>query len=117
VAAVCDDLGFLDLAVPELGPRDAPLEEQRTARVVARVKLYRTASVPEGERVGLVVGLLVRRRVQLEHDVAGREHERMRRVDRLLERQRPFRCALRDELRQGVEPRGLVTPRAGESGR
>ena len=51
------------------------------------------ASEPHGaapsqqlERVGLVVGLEVRRRVQLEHDVACRNHERVRRVDRLLER-------------------------------
>ncbi len=69
------------------------------------------------ERVCLVVGLDVRRRVELEHDVAGRDDERVRRVDRLLELEPPLLGALGGEMRKRVEPLGLVAPRLGERAR
>ena len=106
-----DHLRFVDTRAPELRSRDAALDEQRATRVVAFLEPHCAASAPELERVGLVVGLCVRRCVQLEHDLAGRDHERVRRVDRLLERERPLIRAVDDELRKRGEPLGLVASR------
>ena len=66
-------------------------------------------AVPGRERVGLVLGFSVRRRVQLEHDLAGRYDERVG-VDRLLERERPPLHTVDDELRERGEPLGVVAP-------
>ena len=92
-------------------PGNAPLDEERPALVVPREQPNGAVAVPPGERVRLVVGLEVRRRVQLENGVPGRHDERERRVVRLLELEPPGGRALRGEARQRLEPLGLAPPR------
>ena len=74
--------------VPERRPRPAALAEERPLLVVAREEPHRAGTVPALERVRLVVGLEMRGRIQLEDGIPGRDDERARRVDRLLELER-----------------------------
>ena len=85
----------------EEGARHAALEEERTPFVVAREQAHGAPSVPAGERVRLVVGLEMRRRVQLQDSAAGRYDERAGCVERLLEVEIPLGGALGREPRQG----------------
>ena len=89
-----DDRRLVDSGVPEPRARHAPLHEERAPLVVAREHAHRAAAVPALERVRLGVGLEVRRRVQLQHGVARRHDERVRRVDRILELELPRLGAL-----------------------
>ena len=70
-----DDADLVGLRIPEPRPGNAALEEQRTTRVVTGMEKHGTASSPALERVRLVLGLGVRGRVELEHELAGRDHE------------------------------------------
>ena len=66
-------------------------------RVVASDEPNSASAAPCLERVGLVIGLDVRRGVQLENDVTGGDHQRVRGRDRLLELERPLLRALGDQ--------------------
>ena len=111
-----DDVGLVGVGVPELRARNAALDEQGAAGTIAGVQQHRSPSAPVLEGVGLGVGFGVGRRVQLEHELARRNDERVWRVDRLLELERPLLGALGHEPRQRVEPCGLVAPRVDEGG-
>ena len=96
--------------VPQLRAGPAALEEQRSSLVVPRRETNGAVAVPELQRIGLVLGLVVRRRVQLEDDVAGRDDQRPGIAERLLELEPPLIGAFRDEGRQGCEPVRLAGP-------
>ncbi len=104
------DHGLVDLRVPQPRARPAALHEIRPPLVVAREQAHGSLAAPALERVGLVIRLEVRRRVQLQHRVARRHDERVRRVDRLLELELPRVRALAHEPRERREPLGLVRP-------
>ena len=93
----------------------AALEEERPPFVVAREQAHGAPSVPAGERVRLVVGLEMRRRVELQDGAAGRHDERAGRVVGLLELEIPLGGALGREPRQPLEPFALVWPLLAES--
>jgi len=85
--------------------RDAALDHERPERVVRRDELDRPRASPVGERIRLVLALLVRE-VDLEDDGpavrdAPRNDERdVRRLERRLERQLPALDARLDDPRQ-----------------
>lgn len=112
-----DDGEVVDSGMPQLRSRNAALDEESTALAIAGVQQHRSPSAPVLEGVGLGVGFGVRRRVQLENELARRNDERVWRVDRLLELERPLLRAFGYEPGQRVEPRGLVAPGAEEGGR
>ena len=107
---LADDRGLVATDMPELRSRPAALEEERAPLVVASEEPYGAVAAPGRECVRLVLGLVVRRRVELEDDVACREHERVRRVDGFFELERPLLDELGDELGERSEPRRLVAP-------
>ena len=92
---------------------------RRSARRSSSRASRRTAPcpVPAGERIRLVVGLEVRRRVELEDGGAGRHDERARRVVGLLELEIPRGSALGREPRQIVEPLRFAPPLGCQGGR
>ena len=102
---------------PRALSRHAALEQERPPLVVASDEPHRATAAPELECVGLVIRLEVRRRVQLEHDVTGGDDEGVRRLDRLLELERPLLAHSATSARQRFEPVGLVAPCLGEGAR
>ena len=114
---LCGDDGLVEPSVPEPRSRHAALEEESPAEVVASDEPNSASAAPCLERVGLVIGLDVRQGVQLENDVTGGDHQRVRGRDRLLEIERPLLRALGDQARQRFEPVGLVAPRLDEGAR
>jgi hypothetical protein len=62
--------------VPQLRAGPAALDEQGTTFVVPGRQPNGAVAVPELQRIGLVLGLVMRRRVQLEDAVAGRDDQR-----------------------------------------
>lgn len=82
--------------------------------LVAGDQSHCAVPVPGRECVGLGVRLRVRRGMQLEHDVAGRHDQRVRRVHRLLEVDAPLLCTLVGQARKRRQPVGLVLPHVRE---
>ena len=112
-----DNCHLIGVDVRERRSRPAPLAEVCPTCVVARNDAHGSVARPALERLRLVIGLEVRRRVQLEHDLPRRHDERVGRVDRLLQLQAPLLGALGDERGEGREPLGLVLPLRHELGR
>ena len=92
-----DDGRLVDPGACEVGSGEAPLDEQCAPFVVPRDEPCRATPRPLEERVRLVVRLVVRRRVELEDDLARRDDERPRRLERRLQREAPLRRALGGE--------------------
>ena len=111
---LADHLDLVDLDVPESRSGHAALDQECMTLVVTLEQLHGALATPELECVGLVASLGVARREELQHGVACGNDERVRRLDRRLELERPLPRAVLDEPWQLVEPRSFVTPRVDE---
>ncbi len=109
-----DHFGFVAARIPEARSGKAALEEESPVIVGAGDELHRSPTAPLRERVRLVIGLPVRGRIELQHDVSGGHDERVRRVERLVELELPHLRALGDERGERSEPLALVAPGLGE---
>ena len=70
-----DDVpGRVVVGLEQRRARHAALDEQRSPSRVVGVEQHRAVAVPDAERVGLVLALLLRR-VELQHDLACRDDE------------------------------------------